>query len=69
MESVNRSILLCIRFSADLTMYWFPVHGILGISDMEKNTAISTRGETIHRIFDEPQYFRLVRFGRECSGS
>jgi hypothetical protein len=25
MESVNRSRLLRIRFSADLTMYWFPV--------------------------------------------
>jgi len=25
MESVNRSRLLRIQFSADLTMYWFPV--------------------------------------------
>jgi hypothetical protein len=28
MESVNRSRLLRIRFSADLTMYWFLVQGI-----------------------------------------
>jgi hypothetical protein len=31
----SSSRLLRIRFSADLTMYWFPVHEIYAISDMD----------------------------------
>ena len=31
----SSSRLLRIRFSADLTMYWFPVHENLSISDMD----------------------------------